>query len=82
MQMGNNRSTIRALTVYIQLRYHIISPEGMMTDDGVWEASPRNTGICCSRVRPPDESNPYRLLRHCRTADHVFHIFSLSCSLL
>jgi hypothetical protein len=83
MQLGNNpHSTLRALTIYLLLRYRVISPEGMMTDDGVWVASQRNTAICCAKVRKSDGANPFRLLRHCRTSEHVFHLFNLSCSLV
>jgi hypothetical protein len=82
MQMGNTRSTLRAVTNYLLIRYQLITPEGCFDVDNLWHPSARNTAICCAKVRRPDELNPYTLMRHCRSATHMYHVYDLSCSLV
>ncbi len=78
--MTSRRSTIEAVALYVQLRFGLVNPDGHWNGQ-CWRAIPENIRSCCEKVRVPSKQQPWPEMRHCRSVQHVYHLFDLSCSL-
>jgi hypothetical protein len=79
MVQPQSRSTLAALTSYLLLRYHFVTPDGTFDGD-CWHPAKETEQSCCVKMVKPSKSNPWVLMRHCRSAAHVYHSYVLSCS--
>jgi hypothetical protein len=77
--MKNRRSTIEAVAAYIALSNRVANPEGSFDKQKRWYPDARCS--CCATIRSPSKSWPYSLLVHCRTSEHIYNSYSLSCTL-
>jgi len=75
----NTNSTIEAVAEFVGLSNRATHPDGDFDKAGRWY--PHHKCACCSHIRAPSRAYPYSLLVHCRTAEHVYRSFNLSCTL-
>lgn len=55
-------------------------PDGKFDGAGRWYPSASEEQECCSRIRSPSRAYPYSYMVHCRTADHIAHIYGVSAT--
>lgn len=61
-----------------QKRYS--NPSGSFDKAGRWEPDEDERCDCCDDVQEPTRERPYSLMTHCRTIDHVAHLYDVDKS--
>ena len=57
-------------------------PAGTFDKGNRWYPASGEQCECCESIRSPSRSFPYSLMAHCRTAEHVAHLFDVDLLLL
>ena len=52
-------------------------PRGTFDQGGRWWPDAEEQRACCAHIRRPSKGYPYSLLTHCRTAEHVAHLYGV-----
>lgn len=78
MKTTNNLDTITAAAhEFVARKNRQSHPEGTFDKQGRFYPSDREFQACCSSIRTPSRAYPYSYMTHCRTADHVAHLFGV-----
>lgn len=71
----------RAAHTFVARRDRREHPDG--SEEGTarrWYPSDREFCECCKSIRNPSRAWPWSLMIHCRTAEHVAHLFDVDAS--
>ncbi len=67
----------QAAQEYIKRQDRTAHPAGKFDNVGRWYPSDGEKCNCCKSVRSPSRAWPYSYMVHCRTAEHVAHIYNV-----
>ena len=70
----------RAIETFLARKARKVHPEGSFDVAGRWEPSESEWRPCCRDIRRPSKRFPYSLNRHCRSAEHIAHLFEVDPS--
>ncbi len=57
-------------------------PDGEFDKAGRWNESDTEHRDCCNKIRYPSRSYPYSRMVHCRTAEHIAHLYDVDARAL
>jgi len=69
---------IEAAKEYVARRDRIIHPDGSFDKAGRWYPTDEETQECCEGIRSPSRAYPYSYMVHCRTIQHVAHLYGVT----
>lgn len=68
---------INAYNEYIKRQSRKSHPIGKFDNGNRWYPSEQEKCPCCANVRTPSRAWPYSYMTHCRTAEHVAHLYGV-----
>ena len=71
-----------AARVYISRRDSVSHPAGKFDNAGRWYPADAEHCECCNAVRSPSRAFPYSYIKHCRTIEHVAHLYGVDAKAL
>lgn len=66
-----------AVRTYLNRRDRLSHPVGKFDKAGRWYPSEEETCECCKYIRTPSRAWPYSYMTHCRTIEHVAHLYNV-----
>lgn len=66
-----------AVEEYIARQERRQHPAGKFDKAGRWYPSETEVQDCCRAIRSPSRAYPYSYMTHCRTAEHVAHLYEV-----
>lgn len=66
-----------AVATYIHRQNRSENPSGKFDSAGRWYPSDAEQHACCNAIRSPSRHWPYSLMLHCRTAEHIAHVYDV-----
>jgi len=67
----------KAVACYRKRQNRKEHPDGEFDRSGRWYPSEKEKCQCCHNVRSPTARWPYSLMRHCRSIEHIAHLFGV-----
>jgi hypothetical protein len=66
-----------AVQVYLDRQARITHPAGKFDKAGRWYPIGDERCECCNYIRTPSRAWPFSLMMHCRTMEHVAHLYDV-----
>lgn len=70
----------KAAQEYIDRKNRDKHPSGVFDNAGRWEPDDDEWCECCSYIRSPSRCYPFSLMVHCRSLEHIAHLFGVDKS--
>lgn len=77
-----NTSLNNAVVEFLAREDRSSNPDGYFDNGGRFYPSDKEHCACCDGIRTPSRSYPYSLMVHCRSAEHVAHLFDVDSKTL
>ena len=71
---------LQAAQEYEARKSRAAHPDGHTDNGGRWYPSASERQSCCGRVRGPSRAYPWSYMTHCRSAEHVAHLYGVDAS--
>lgn len=68
---------LKAVEEYEKRQRRASHPAGKFDNGGRWYPSEAEHQKCCNGVRSPSRNWPYSYMTHCRTAEHIAHLYGV-----
>lgn len=65
---------------YIARKNRTSHPAGNFDKAGRWEPDDEEHCECCNYIRTPSRAYPFSYMTHCRTLDHIAHLYKVDKS--
>lgn len=66
-----------AVQAYLNRQARTTHPAGKFDKGGRWYPSEDEYCDCCRSIRTPSRAWPYSLMVHCRTMEHIAHLYNV-----
>ena len=67
----------QAIYCYLKRQARRIHPHGDFDNSGRWYPSDHERQPCCDSIRKPSRAYQHSLNRHCRTMNHIAHLYDV-----
>lgn len=72
----------QAIHCYLKRYARRINPDGYFDNAGRWYPSDHERQACCDSIREPSRAYLCSLNKHCRTMNHIAHLFDVDLRFL
>lgn len=76
-----NTNLLNAVKEFLAREARSRNPDGFFDRGGRFFPSDKEACACCVGIRQPSKAYPFSLMNHCRSAEHIAHLFDIDAKI-